>query len=129
MVEQSFFLFSSFQTNVGPSPPNVTITSSGSSVAGTTHNLTCYITFAQSLKEEAVIEWMWPNGTKIVNRTLEGVSLFSSSPSTTLTLTLAPLRTSYGGIYWCRASVSDSDASLFLSSNFSYPITVQSELI
>ena len=111
----------------GPEPPDVNITSSGSSIAGDTRSLICDVTLAQDLRERPVIEWVWPNGTKIENGTLEGVSVFSSSPSM-LTLTFAPLHTSHGGIYWCRASVSDSDASLFLSANASYSLTVQSEL-
>ena len=121
-------MISSFHVYAGPDPPSVTITSSGSSIAGDTRSLTCDVTLAQDLRERPVIEWVWPNGTKIENGTLEGVSVFSSSPSTTLTLTFAHLRTSYGGIYWCKASVTDSDASLFISTNSSYSLTVQSEL-
>ena len=121
-------MISSFHVYAGPDPPNVTITSSGSSIAGDTRSLTCDVTLAQDLRERPVIEWVWPNGTKIENGTLEGVSVFSSSPSTTLTLTFSHLRTSHGGIYWCKASVSDSDARLSLSTNFSYSLTVQSEL-
>ena len=45
-----------------------------------------------------------------------------------LTLTFAPLYISHGGIYWCRASVMDSDDSFSLSANASYNITIQSEL-
>ena len=104
------------------------ITSYGSSIAGDTRSLICDVTIAQDLMERPVIEWVWPNGTNIENRTLEGVSVFSSSPSTTLTLIFAPLRINHGGIYLCRASVMDSDASLFLSANSSYNLTVQSEL-
>ena len=106
----------------------MTITSSGSSIAGDTRSLICDVTIAQDLREKLVIEWVWLNGTKIENGTLEGVSVFSSSPSTTLTLTFAPLHISHGGIYWCKASVNDSDASLFLSANVSYNVTIQSEL-
>ena len=105
----------------------MTITSSGSSIAGDTCSFICDVTIAQELRERLLIEWLWPNGTKIENGTLEGVSVFSSSPST-LTLTFAPLHISHGGIYWCRASVNYSDATLFLSANASYNLTVQSEL-
>ena len=115
--------------NIGITPPDVTVSSSGSSIAGSTHSLTCNIILTQDLKERHVIEWVWPNGTRIENGTLDGVSVFSSLPVTTLTLIFAPLHINHGGIYWCRASVMDSDASFFLSANSSYNLTVQSEFI
>ena len=115
--------------NVGNDLPDVIVTSSGSSIAGAPLSLTCNVILAQVLRKRPVIEWVRPNGTKIENGTLEGVSVFSSSPSTTLTLIFAPLHIHHGGIYWCRASVMDSDASLFLSANSSYNLTVQSEFL
>ena len=115
--------------NIGNDPPDVTVTGSGSSIAGTPLGLTCNVILAQVLRERPVIEWVQPNGTKIENGTLEDVSVFSSSPSTTLTLIFPPLHIHHGGIYWCRASVMDSDASLFLSANSSYNLFVQSEFI
>ena len=125
----SVFLIASFHVNAGPDPPDVTITSSGSSaIAGTTHSLTCDVTLAQVLRERPVIEWVWSNATWIENGTLEGVLVFSSLPYATLTLTFVPLHTSHGGIYQCRARVMDSNATLFLSSDSSYSLTVQSEL-
>ena len=107
----------------------MTVTGSGSSIAGSTHSLTCNVILAHDLRERPVIEWVWPNGTKIENGKLEGVSVLSSSPSTKLTLIFAPLHINHGGVYWCRAKVMDSDASLFLSANSSYYLTVQSEFI
>ena len=114
--------------NIGNDFPEVTVTNSGSSIAGTTLSLMCNVILAPDLRERPVIEWVLPNGTRIENGTLEEVSVLSSSPPTTLTLIFAPLR-HLGGIYWCRASVIDSDASLFLSANSSYNLTVQSEFI
>ena len=115
--------------NIDIVPPDETFTSSGSSIAGTTNSLTCNVILVQDLRERHVIEWVWPNETKIENGTLKGVSVFCSSPSTTLTLIFASLHINYGGIYWCRASVMDSDASLFLSANYSYNLTIPSEFI
>ena len=115
--------------NLGNSPPEVTMTSSGSSIAGAPLSLTCNVTLAHDLRERPVIEWVRPNGAMIENGTLEDVSVLSSSLSTILILILAPLHINYGGIYWCRASVMDSDASLFLSGNSSYNLTVQSKFI
>ena len=105
----------------------MTITSSGFSIAGDTHSLTCDVTLPHNPRVKPVIEWMLPNGTRIENGTLEGVSVFSSSPSTTLTLIFAPLHSSHRGIYWCRASVMDYDANHSLSANSSYNLNVQSE--
>ena len=114
--------------NIGSTPPDVTVRSSGSSIAGAPLSLTCNVILAHDLGERPVIEWVWPNGTNIENGTLGDVSVFSS-PSTTVTLIFAPLHINHGGIYWCRASVMDSAASLFLSANSSYNLTVQSEFI
>ena len=115
--------------NIGNDPPDVIVSVSGSSIAGAPLSLTCNVILAQVLRERPFIEWVWPNRTKIENGTLAGVSVFSSSPSTTVTLIFTPLRISHGGIYWCRASVMDSDASLFLSANSSYKLSVQSEFV
>ena len=124
----SVFLIASFHVNAGPDPPDVTITSSGSAIAGSTHSLTCDVALVQDLRERPVIEWMRTNGTLIENETLEDVSVFSSSPLTISTLTFSPLHSSHGGIYLCLASIMDSDASFFLSDDSSYNLTVQSEL-
>ena len=76
--------------NIGNDPPDVTITGSGSYIVGAPLSLTCNVILAHDLRERPVIEWVQPNGTEIENGTLEGVSVFSSSPSTTLTLIFAP---------------------------------------
>ena len=76
--------------NIGNDPPDVTVSVSGSSIAGAPLSLTCNVILAQVLRERPVIEWVWPNRTKIENGTLEGVSVFSSSPSTTVTLIFTP---------------------------------------
>ena len=111
-----------------PDPPNVTITISGNFI-GSIQNLTCNVTLAQNLRERPVIDWVWPDGTRIENGTVEDLSVFSYSPSITLTLFFSPLRTSHGGIYCCRANVMDSDAGLFISTNYSYILIVPSELM
>ena len=102
------------------------ISSSGSSTAEETHSLTCDVALAQDLRESPVIEWVGPEG-PIEDGAVEGVTLSSSSPSTTMTLTFDPLRTSHGGVYWCRASVVDPEASLSISANSSYTVTAHSK--
>ena len=110
----------------GPDPPSVVISSFGVSTAGETHSLTCNVSLAQDLRESPVIEWVGPEG-PIEDGAVEGVTLSSSFPSTTMTLTFDPLRTSHGGVYWCRASVVDPEASLSINANSSYTVTAQSK--
>ena len=125
-IMSSFLITSYLSLCAGPDPPSVVTSSSSPSAAGETHSLTCDVTLAQDLRESPVIEWVGPEG-PIEDGAVEGVTLSSSSPSTTMTLTFNPLRTSHGGVYWCRASVVDSEASLSISANSSYTVTTQSK--
>ena len=110
----------------GPDPPNVVISSSGPSTAGETHSLTCDVALAQDLRESRVIEWVGPEG-RIRDGVVEGVTLFSSFRPTAMNLSLDPLRTSHGGVYWCMASVIDPEARVSISANSSHIIRVQSK--
>ena len=122
----SILITSYLSVCAGPDPPSVVIHSSCPSTAGETHSLTCDVALAQDFRESPVLEWVWPEGS-IEDGTVEGVTLSSSSPSTTMTLTFDPLRTSHGGVYWCRASVVDPEATLSISANSSYTLTAQSK--
>ena len=115
-----------FSVCAGPDPPSVVISSSGPSTAGETHSLTCDVALAQDLRESPVIEWVGPEG-PIEDGAVDGVTLSSSSPATTMTLTFDPLGTSHGGVYWCSASVIDPEARLSISANSSHIIRVQSK--
>ena len=81
------------------------------------------------LRQSPIIEWIGPDGRVIENGKIVDVSLWSSSPSTTMTLLFSRLRTSHRGIYWCRASVRDTAASINIMNNSSAAIIVQSKLI
>ena len=70
------------------------ISSFSPSIAGEIHSLSCDVSLAQDLRESPVIEWVGPEGL-IEDDLLEGVTLSSSSPSTTITLTSEPLRDSH----------------------------------
>ena len=102
------------------------ISSTGPSTAGETCSLTCDVSLIQDLRESPVIQWVGPVG-RIEDETLVGMTLSSSSPSTTMTLTFDPLHTSHGGVYWCMVSVIDPEASLSIGANSSHIVTVQSK--
>ena len=112
-----------------PSLPSIFIDASGTSIAGETYSLTCTVSLEQVLRQSPIIEWIGPDGRVIENGKIVDVSLWSSSPSTTMTLLFSRLRTSHRGIYWCRASVRDTAASINIMNNSSAAIIVQSKLI
>ena len=112
-----------------PTPPSVSIDASETSIAGETYSLTCTVSLEQELRQSPVIEWIGPDGRVFQNGTLVDVSL-SSSSSTTMTLTLlfSPLHTSHRGILWCRATVTDTAATIDITNSSSTNNTVQSTL-
>ncbi|KAL5486424.1 hypothetical protein EMCRGX_G018896 [Ephydatia muelleri] len=80
--------------------PQVTITSSGSSTAGSPYNLTCTVMVVNGLVVVPQVMW-FKNGTSVT-----GGNGMISANTTTLTLQFNPLRTSDGGQYSCIANVS-----------------------
>ena len=110
-----------------PDPPVINITISGNSSAGEVYSLTCDVSLSQNLRQSSVIEWVGPDGNVIDNTTLRDMSLASSSPSTTLTLIINPLRTSHRGMYWCRATLTDTAANIRIINNSSFTITINSK--
>ncbi len=106
-----------FLFNSVPDPPQVRISSSGSTTAGEIYAVTCDVSLNQNLRQAPVIEWVGPSGLVLNDSSLEDMLLSSSSPSTSLTLSFTPLHTSHGGSYVCRAIVMDTDANLRISSN------------
>ena len=110
-----------------PDPPAIEILSSGSSTAGEMYSLTCDVSLSQNLRQSPVIEWVGPDRNVIDITTLRDVTLTSSSPSTTMTLSFNPLRSSHRGMYWCRATLTDMDANIRLINNSSHPLIVQSK--
>ena len=96
-----------------------------SSTAGEVYSLTCDVSLSQNLRQSPVIEWVGPDGNVIDNTTLRDVSLTSSSPSTTMTLLFNPLRTSHRGMYWCRATLTDTAANIRIMNISSLPLIVQ----
>ena len=120
------YSFSNINFSV-PYPPGIKIWSSGNSTAGEVYSLTCDVSLSQNLRQSPVIEWVGPDGNVIDNTTLRDVSLTSSSPFTTMTLLFNPLRTSHRGMYWCKATLSDMDASIMIMNNSSATISVHRE--
>ena len=96
-----------------------------SSTAGEVYSLTCDVSLSQNLRQSPVIEWVGPGGNVIDNTAIRDVSLNSSSPSTTMTLLFNPLRTSHRGMYWCRATLTDTAANIRLMNNSTVEILVQ----
>ncbi|KAL5486438.1 hypothetical protein EMCRGX_G018913 [Ephydatia muelleri] len=93
--------------------PQVTITPSGSSTAGSPYNLTCTVMVVNGLVVVPQVMW-FKNGTSIT-----GGNGMISGNTTTLTLQFNPLRTSNGGQYSCIANVSLPVISITSLSNTS----------
>ena len=69
--------------------------------AGTQNSLTCTATVEEYLQTTPTLEWQYPGNnedTSISNRATFGTV-------SNRTLTLRPLRTSHGGVYVCKATV------------------------
>ena len=64
-----------------------------------------------------------------VHGTLLNVSLTSSSPSTSMTLSFNPLRTSHRGVYWCRATLTDTAANIRLMNNSTASLIILGKLV
>eukprot|EP00731_Ephydatia_muelleri_P019021 Em0011g1061a len=86
--------------------PQVTITPSGSSTAGSPYNLTCTVMVVNGLVVVPQVMW-FRNGTSVIGG--NGILLtpgMLSANTTTLSLQFNPLHTSNGGQYSCTADVS-----------------------
>ena len=110
--------------------PQVTITPSGSSTAGSPYTLTCTVMVVNGLVVVPQVMWL-KNGTSVVGG--NGISVTTgmvSANTTTLTLQFNPLRTSNGGKYSCIANVSIPMISITSLYNTSVSsLTVQSKFL
>ena len=115
--------------------PQVTITPSGSSTAGSPYTLTCTVMVVNGLVVVPQVMWL----TNVIGGNGAGVaggngilvtSGMASANTTNLTLQFNPLHTSNGGQYSCIANVSIpiiSITSLYTTS--AYNVTVQSKFV
>ncbi len=117
-----------FPGPAAPADPVLEVVSTGVSMAGNTFTLTCNVTLPQQLRETPAVVWIGPDGMEIGNGTVEGVTVSLSSPLTKV-LTFSPLRTSHGGVYTCRASVTIPLAGVSIGSSSQTTVTVQSQFI
>ena len=83
-----------------PSPPSVSIVSSGPSTAGLPHNLTCSVTVVPGLTSAPSLRWSEPGVGQA------GVEVTGESTSGPLTLSFSSLLTAQGGVYTCTAILS-----------------------
>ena len=107
--------------------PQVTITPSGNSTAGSPYTLTCTVMVVNGLAVVPQVMWL-KNGTSVVGGNV--TSGMVSANTTTLTLQFNPLHTSNGGQYFCIANVSIpiiSITSLYNNSESSF--IVQSKFV
>ena len=107
--------------------PQVTITPSGSSTAGSPYNLTCTVMVVNGLVVVPQVMW-FKNGVNVAVG--NSISFALSANKTTLTLQFNPLRTSDGGQYSCIANVSLPVISITsLYSTLVSSLAVQSKLV
>ena len=108
--------------------PQVTITPSGSSTAGSPYTLTCTVMVVNGLVVVPQVMWLKNGASVVVGNGISVTPGVVSANTTTLTLQFNPLNTSDGGQYSCIANVSlpvISITSLFNISSVN--LTVQSE--
>ena len=110
--------------------PQVTITPSGSSTAGSPYTLTCTVMVVNGLVVVPQVMWL-NNGVCVVGGNGSSVtSGMASANTTTLTLQFNPLHTSDGGQYFCVANVSIPIISITSLYNTSVSsLTVQSKFV
>ena len=110
--------------------PQVTITPSGSSTAGSPYNLTCTVMVVNGLLVVPQVMW-FKNGVNVaVGNSISFASGVVSANTTTLTLQFNPLYTSNGSQYSCIANVSLPVISITsLYSTLVSSLAVQSKLV
>ena len=86
--------------------PQVTITPSGSSTAGSPYNLTCTVMVVNGLVVVPQVMWLKNGVNGDIGQSVSSSSGVVSTNTTTLTLQFNPLYTSHGGQYSCIANVS-----------------------
>ena len=101
----------------------------GTPLAGDSYTLTCTVEVVEGLVP--VVQWLDPFSNTIVSGgdftvgdpTIDGTT-------TTLTLTFNPLRTSHGGEYTCRATVTVEEVSISdVTGEDTFTVTLQSKLL
>ena len=110
--------------------PQVTITPSGSSTAGSPYNLTCTVMVVNGLVVVPQVMWLKNGVNGDIGQSVSSTSGVVSTNTTTLTLQFNPLYTSHGGEYSCIANVSLPVISI--TSLYSTSVTnvlVQSKLV
>ena len=108
--------------------PQVTVTPSGSSTAGSPYTLTCTVMVVNGLVVVPQVMWLKNGGSVVVGNGISVTPGVVSANTTTLTLQFNPLHTSDGGQYSCIANVSLPVVSITsLYSTTSYTTIVQSK--
>ena len=100
----------------------LTISESGTGIAGDPFNLTCTV----DVSRRPVVQWIHSNGTNVTS--VGGISVglpMRAGNITNLTLTFDPLLTSHGGPYTCQSVVDEASSTRNSTRN----ITVQCELV
>ena len=86
------------------------VNSSRNATAGEIFNLTCFITRAENITGNIVLQWIGPNGNQVVsNGSVIVGSPLTSQATTSLSLQFTPLFTSHGGEYRCLADLVSQD--------------------
>ena len=114
-------------TTLALPPPEVVISSDGSTTAGDVYTLTCNATVMENLAVRPDIQWLYTNGTIVggTNITVGTVKMIGSR--FIHSLIFSPLHTSHGGHYICRTSVDIPVISLSGINSESTTITVRSK--
>ena len=85
-------------------PPEVTLSGSGSRVAGTSYTLTCTVTPPTGVQLDGSvppnIQWSWPDTMRLIPTEASQIS----SGVYVSNITLNPLQETHSGQYSCRAS-------------------------
>ena len=102
--------------------PQVTITPSGSSTAGSPYTLTCTVMVVNGLVVVPQVMWLM-NGKSVIGG--NGTSGMVTGNTTTLTLQFNPLYTSDGGQYSCITNVSIPIISITTTNTSVMDIIVQ----
>ena len=117
----------SLHTTLALPPPEVIISSDGSTTAGDVYTLTCNATVVENLAVRPDIQWLYTNGTIVGGTNITVGTMMMLGNVFTQNFTFSPLHTSHGGQYICRASVDIPVISLSgINSESSMGIIVQS---
>lgn len=107
----------------------VTSMTEGEAIAGQQYRLFCTVTFPLGLTNPITVQWYDSNGVVSSGNGITVGGVLMSATNITSSITFNPLRTSHGGQFSCRATITSSAPPYSLTRSVDIDILVAGKLI